>query len=134
VSDFSHNGKTYAGENIQKYGAIISADAIHQGWYNSQGHHDNYMYASWASGACAVYYYNGVTYAVEEFSYPATTSTSSNPSYSTIEEATQAEQTKGTPYTASNGVTVYIQPDGSVIGNGNDQATSDACVEALMNN
>jgi uncharacterized protein YkwD len=120
VSDFSHNGKTYAGENCEENThRILSADEIHQNWHDSTGHYNNYMYAKFASGACAVYYYNGGTYATEEFSYP-----SSNETY-TVNDAESAAAAgtsvapagswtpTGTPWTASNGVTLYVNGDGS---------------------
>ncbi len=72
ISNFAHAdsliGAGYA-ENILYYTGSPDAGTIHNMWYNSQGHHENYMTASYTKGACAVYYYNGTTYAVENFAY-----------------------------------------------------------------
>lgn len=71
VNDFSHNGskKGSDGENIlMNY--TIDANTLHKQWYNSSGHHSNYMYDGYERGACAVYVYNGNVYAVENFKVP----------------------------------------------------------------
>jgi uncharacterized protein YgiM (DUF1202 family) len=72
VTDFSHNGHGNYGENIlsRPFSMTSSAYDLHMQWYNSQGHHDNYMYSKYTSGACAVYYYDGTYYGVEDFYMP----------------------------------------------------------------
>lgn len=67
VNDFSHNGHGNYAENIF-YGSNKSGYDIHMCWYNSPGHHTNYMTSYYTHGACAVYVHNGVSYAVENFS------------------------------------------------------------------
>ncbi len=68
MSDFSHNGCKPYGENIL-FTSYPNADAaeLHDMWYNSPGHHTNYMRENYSSGACAVYYCDGAYYAVENF-------------------------------------------------------------------
>ena len=66
VSDFSHNGCGDYGENIALNSAG-SAYRIHMQWFYSTGHHNNYMLSSYVKGACAIYVYQGVWYAVENF-------------------------------------------------------------------
>lgn len=66
VSDFSHNGCGNYGENIALNSAG-SAYRIHMQWFYSTGHHNNYMLSSYVKGACAIYVYQGVWYAVENF-------------------------------------------------------------------
>lgn len=66
VTDFSHNGSGFYGENILM-NWTTDANTLHMQWYNSQGHHDNYMLTGYTSGACAVYVCNGAVYAVENF-------------------------------------------------------------------
>ena len=118
VTDFSHNGHGSYGENIETH-CIRTAEAIHDAWYNSPGHHSNYMNASYGSGACAVYVYNGVIYAVENF---ALASSSQTDPY-----ATQTREVNGNTWTASNGVIVYILSNGDRFCN----ATDDAALAAL---
>lgn len=68
TSDFSHTGCTMNGENILMNGnSSATASTLHNQWYNSPGHHANYLSADYYSGACAVYYYQGSYYAVENF-------------------------------------------------------------------
>ena len=66
VTDFSHNGHGNYGENIE-CGSPLGGYHIHMGWYNSPGHHNNYMRSDYTRGACAVYIYEGSCYAVENF-------------------------------------------------------------------
>ena len=110
IADFSHNGCGGYGENILYCSAPASAYDLHMLWYNSQGHHDNYMRANYTGGACAVYYSNGIYYAVENF-YG-----SSSPVYDTREingqtinvtkEQAEAIDT-GHYWIASNGAVVF---------------------------
>lgn len=69
VTDFSHNGCEPYGENIAA--CPNSAYLMHIGWYNSPGHHANYMNPNYTKGACAVYEYehDGYMYGVENFMY-----------------------------------------------------------------
>jgi uncharacterized protein YkwD len=132
VSDFSHNGKyQYYGENI--YNGSNGADVIHQAWHNSTDHYNNYMSTDYTSGACAVYLVDGYAYAVEVFvpswyySWSSSNSSSSSNETYTVNDAESAAAAgtsvapegswtpTGTPWTASNGVTLYISENGSRI-------------------
>ena len=140
VTDFSHNGCGNYGENIW-FGAGYGNDAgsrAHNGWYNSPGHHANYMNAIYGSGACAVYVHNGTTYAVENFALATSPQTDpyANSQYRESNGETldltgqQAEAfDNGNTWTASNGIVVYIQSNGNLSTNGNSQADIDACLE-----
>lgn len=140
VTDFSHNGCGNYGENIW-FGSGYGNDAgsrAHNGWYNSPGHHANYMDADYGSGACAVYVHNGTTYAVENFALATSPQTDpyANSQYRESNGETldltgqQAEAfDNGNTWTASNGIVVYIQSDGNLSTNGNSQADIDACLE-----
>ena len=71
IADFSHNGCIGAhGENIA-YMATSQANAyqLHMLWKSSPGHYANFMDTDFTKGACAVYVYNGVAYAVENFMF-----------------------------------------------------------------
>lgn len=137
VTDFSHNGCFSGyGENIW-FGSGCGNDAgsrAHNGWYNSPGHHANYMDTIYGSGACAVYVYNGNTYAVENFA-PATNPYATNQyresNGETLDLSGQQAEAfdNGNTWTASNGIVVYIQSNGNLSTNGNSQADIDACLE-----
>lgn len=79
------------------------------------------MNASYGSGACAVYVYNGATYAVENFalaSSPQTDpyATQTREVNGTTQELTAAEAKsfdEGSYWIASNGIPVYITGDGT---------------------
>lgn len=123
VSDYSHNGHGSYGENIYAdLGYHLDADYIHNAWYNSQGHHDNYMRSDIGSGACAVYVYKGTIYAVENFALASSPQTDPYAGNQTREvngttvDLSGAEAKaydEGTYWTASNGITVYITGDGT---------------------
>lgn len=66
VTDYSHNGHGNYGENILQARTIDSYE-IHMIWHNSTGHYNNYMRSKYTRGACAIYVYDGVIYAVENF-------------------------------------------------------------------
>lgn len=136
VTNYSHEGCGSYGENI--YGSLpatFTAHDIHMGWYNSHGHHDNYMRSDIGSGACAVYAYNGCYYAVENFALASSPQT--DPYATQIREVNgvneeltwqQAEAfDNGNYWTASNGVVIYIQSNGNMSCN----ATGDAAMAAL---
>ncbi len=121
VTDFSHSGAGSYGENCHK-GWQTSGYDIHMSWYNSPGHHANYMRNDIGSGACAVYTYNGTTYAVENFAYASSPQTDPYATNQTREVngetvdlyGAQAEAVdNGNTWTASNGITVYITGDGT---------------------
>lgn len=132
VTDFSHNGCGNYGENIEYMSAAIAnGSTIHSAWYYSPGHHANYLNSAYGSGACAVYVYNGMIYAVENFALASgsnaqTTSPDSQPGSAngTGSETTNGESQQetevvgeidyGTTWTASNGVSVFIRSDGLV--------------------
>ena len=132
VTDFSHNGCGNYGENIEYMSAAIAnGSTIHSAWYYSPGHHANYLNSAYGSGACAVYVYNGMIYAVENFALASgsnaqTTSPDSQPGSAngTGSETTNGESQQetevvgesdyGTTWTASNGVSVSIRSDGLV--------------------
>lgn len=104
VTDFSHNGSGMYGENIlMNY--TTDANTLHMQWYNSQGHHDNYMRDKYDMGACAVYVYNGKVYAVENFRLTP------DPRF---DETGAINYKNLASYTASNGVIVRIDDCGSV--------------------
>ena len=138
VTDFSHNGHGSYGENIETH-FLGTAEAIHNAWYNSPGHHSNYMNASYGSGACAVYVYNGATYAVENFALASSPQTDSADPYSTNQtreyngetldlSGQQAEAfDNGNFWVASNGIIVYAESGGNLSCN----ATGDAAMAAL---
>ena len=138
VTDFSHNGHGSYGENIETH-FLGTAEAIHNAWYNSPGHHSNYMNASYGSGACAVYVYNGATYAVENFALASSPQTDSADPYSTNQtreyngetldlSGQQAEAfDNGNFWVASNGVIIYIQSNGNLSCN----AVGDEAMAAL---
>lgn len=118
VSDYSHNGHGSYGENIYAdLGYHMDADYIHNAWYNSTGHHENYMRNDIGSGACAVYVYKGTIYAVENFALaydPYATQT--REVNGTTQELTAAEAKafdEGSYWIASNGIPVYITGDGT---------------------
>ena len=140
VTDFSHNGCGNYGENIEYQGGTTANGwSVHMLWYLSPGHHANYLNSTYGSGACAVYVYNGMIYAVENFALASnsnaqTTSPDAQPD-STNEESQQetevvGEIDYGTTWTASNGVSVFIRSDGlvSVSGAGH---TEEECKAAL---
>lgn len=132
VTDFSHNGCGNYGENIEYQGGTTANGwSIHMLWYLSPGHHANYLNSAYGSGACAVYVYNGMIYAVENFALASgsnvqTTSPDSQPGSAngTGSETTNGESQQetevvgeidyGTTWTASNGVSVSIRSDGLV--------------------
>ncbi len=110
ITDFSHDKNNHSGygENILSRPESMTSSAydIHMQWYNSPGHHTNYMNSDYVSGACAIYYYNGTYYAVQNF------------------------MVEGTRYTASNGISVIITPNGGISYIVNDSATQQAIAEA----
>ena len=122
VTDFSHNGHGSYGENIYAdLGYHLDADYIHNAWYNSTGHHENYMRNDISSGACAVYVYKGTIYAVENFALASSPQTDpyATPQNREVNDTTQelpgAEAKaydNGSYWTASNGIPVYILEDG----------------------
>lgn len=138
VTDFSHNGHGSYGENIETH-FLGTAEAIHNAWYNSPGHHSNYMNASYGSGACAVYVYNGATYAVENFALASSPQTDSADPYAgqqtreyngeTLDLSGQQAEAfdNGNFWVASNGVIIYIQSNGNLSCN----AVGDEAMAAL---
>lgn len=136
VTDYSHNGNaSYYGENIE---IDVSGDAetIHKIWYNSPGHHANYMNTMYGSGACAIYAYNGRYYCVETFAMTSSPQTDPYAGQQTREyngetldlSGQQAEAVdNGNTWTASNGVVIYIQSNGNLSCN----ATGDAALAAF---
>lgn len=128
VTDFSHNGCGNYGENIQYQGGTTpNGLSIHTIWFLSPGHHENYMRDIYGSGACAVYVYNGMTYAVQNFALASGSGSSggdTEPDYSKNQyrevngkmedlSGAQAEAfDNGNYWTASNGLVVYIESSG----------------------
>lgn len=128
VTDFSHNGCGNYGENIQYQGGTTpNGLSIHMIWFLSPGHHENYMRDIYGSGACAVYVYNGMTYAVQNFALASGSGSSggdTEPDYSKNQyrevngkmedlSGAQAEAfDNGNYWTASNGLVVYIESSG----------------------
>lgn len=118
VNDFSHNGHGSYGENILQGCADDDSYMIHMLWHNSTGHYNNYMHSPYVSGACAVFRYNGSTYAVENFAIGSsgnstTTTREVNGQSVTVTQAEAAAIDAGNIWTASNGVVIYITGDGS---------------------
>lgn len=125
VTNFSHEGCGSYGENIYQglnYTLSSDADSIHGGWYNSPGHHSNYMDPRYGSGACAVYICNGKCYAVENFALASSPQTDPYASEQTREvngttmELTGAEAKafdEGSYWIASNGIPVFITGNGT---------------------
>lgn len=121
VTDFSHNGNdsNYA-ENI--LGPSRNGDPyyLHMVWYNSSGHHSNYMSPNHIGGACAVYVHDGLYYAVENFTlakgyYMANNTTREFNGQILDITATEAEAfDKGNYWVASNGVVVFILDNGNI--------------------
>lgn len=121
VTDFSHNGNdsNYA-ENI--LGPSSSGDPyfLNMLWHNSPRHYDNYMSQNHTGGACAVYVYDGLYYAVENFTladgyYMANNTTREYNGQTLDITVVQAEAfDSGNIWVASNGVLVFIQSNGNV--------------------
>jgi uncharacterized protein YkwD len=117
TGDISHAGATYA-ENAAYATGTPSADTIHNQFYNSSAHHTAYMGNGWTQCAVAVYTCNGKWYAVEAFYIPGADYTcDENGNWSSSVNTSTMESTPwtptGTPWTASNGVTLYVNGDGS---------------------
>jgi uncharacterized protein YkwD len=144
VSNFSHAGATYA-ENIAFSGKTSpTADNIHTQFYNSSAHRDAYMNSKRTNCAVAVYYCNGVWYAVEAFSgdgysyscdsngnWSVSQSTSTETHTVTAEDMASDPNTvqNTTPssnsWTASNGVTVYDMGNGILAAGGGYTGTQE---------
>ena len=122
VTNFSHEGCGNYKENIYSdpMGGL-NADYIHKAWYYSPGHHNNYMNPGHVSGACAVYTYDGTTYAVEEFTLASSPQTEYatpqtrevNGTTADLSGAEAKAYDEGSYWTASNGITVYITGNGT---------------------
>lgn len=99
VTNYSHSGSGQYAENIAK-SYNDDGYTIHMLWHNSTGHYNNYMKNSRTTGACAIYVYNGIAYAVENFDTDATI---------------MAKKEANSPtWTASNGITLIIDEGGDV--------------------
>lgn len=111
------------------------------GWYNSPGHHANYMNSKFAAGACAVYVYNGYYYAVENFTRASSAKEAEYHASATTREIngktvelTGAEAKafdEGSYWVASNGITVYITGDGTTSTSIPEGRTMDEAMAAL---
>lgn len=111
VTNYSHSGSGQYAENIAK-SYNDDGYTIHMLWHNSTGHYNNYMKNSRTAGACAIYVYNGIAYAVENFDTDATI---------------MAKKEANSPtWTASNGITLIIDEGGDVSCNkiGDDVTTA----------
>lgn len=144
VTDFSHNGCGNYGENIQfQSGTTPNGLSIHMLWFLSPGHHANYLSPVYGSGACAVYVYNGMTYAVQNFTCASNSQPAgggngepanagiSNTETSGTESEIVGEIENGTTWTASNGVALFIRSDGLVAVLGGGDHTPEECKAAL---
>lgn len=144
VTDFSHNGCGNYGENIQfQSGTTPNGLSIHMLWFLSPGHHANYLSPVYGSGACAVYVYNGMTYAVQNFTSASNSQPAgggngepanagiSNTETSGTESEIVGEIENGTTWTASNGVALFIRSDGLVAVLGGGDHTPEECKAAL---
>ena len=119
VTDFSHNGCGSYGENIQsRTGTTYDGQSIHAYWSRSSEDHENYLSDAYGSGACAVYVYDGMTYAVQDFAQAsdqdAQTTTEADTETPGTESELVGEIENGTLWTASNGVTLFIRSDGLI--------------------
>lgn len=133
ITDYSHNGHGNYGENCA-IDYVGTAESIHNQWYNSPGHHENYMNANYAIGACAIYVYNGECYCVENFSRASSPQTDPYAGNQTREVngetvdlyGAQAEAVdNGNTWTASNGIVVYVESNGNLSCNAvGDEATA----------
>lgn len=133
VTDYSHNGHGNYGENCA-IDYVGTAESIHNQWYNSPGHHENYMNANYEIGACAIYVYNGECYCVENFSRASSPQTDPYAGQQTREVngetvdlyGAQAEAfDNGNTWTASNGIVVYVESNGNLSCNAvGDEATA----------
>lgn len=121
IADFSHNGCGNYSENIEKgtMGAKPNGYNIHSAWHYSQGHYNNYMNSRHTKGACAVFVYNGMYYAVEEFTNDSgygtggnTTRVINGQTYD-VSSAEAAAVDNGNYWIASNGLVVFILGEGS---------------------
>lgn len=124
VTNFSHEGCGSYYENILLTPYHDAYD-LHTLWQRSPKHYANYMNAGHVSGACAVYTYNGTTYAVEEFVLAYSPQTDSADPYASnqtrevngttvdLSGAEAKAYDEDTYWTASNGITVYITGDGT---------------------
>lgn len=131
VTNFSHEGCGSYYENILLTPYHDAYD-LHMLWQGSPKHYANYMNAGHVSGACAVYTYNGTTYAVEEFVLAYSPQTDSADPYAgnqtrevngeTVDLSGQQAEAfdNGNTWTASNGVVVYIQSNGNLSCNTTD--------------
>lgn len=136
ITDYSHNGHGNYGENCA-IDYVGTAESIHNQWYNSPGHHENYMNANYEIGACAIYVYNGECYCVENFSRASSPQTDPYAGNQTREVngetvdlyGAQAEAfDNGNIWTASNGIVVYVESNGNLSCN----ATGDEATAALL--
>lgn len=121
IADFSHNGCGNYSENIEKgtMGAKPNGYNIHSVWHYSQGHYNNYMNSRHTKGACAVFVYDGMYYAVEEFTNDSgygtggnTTRVINGQTYD-VSSAEAAAVDNGNYWIASNGLVVFILGEGS---------------------
>lgn len=124
ITNFSHEGCGSYYENILLT-PYHDAYNLHMLWQGSPKHYANYMNAGHVSGACAVYNYNGTTYAVEEFVLAYSPQTDSADPYAseqtrevngTTMELTGAEAKafdEGSYWIASNGIPVFITGNGT---------------------
>ena len=126
VTDYSHNGRGHYAENCAK--SASGAYNLHMQWYNSSEHHNNYMKEGRTTGACAVYYYNGIYYGVENFSTDLTTREVNGQSVS-VTQAEAAAIDAGNTWTASNGIVLYIDAGGDVSCNACGEEATAAILE-----
>lgn len=129
VTNFSHEGCGNYGENILSSGST-DPYYLHTLWHNSPGHYNNYMTERYTYGACAVYHYNGMSYAVENFTRDRNdsgTNTTREVNGQTV-DVTQSQAAAidtGNTWTASNGIVLYIDAGGDVSCNAyGDEATA----------
>jgi hypothetical protein len=84
------------------------------------------MNPKYAVGACAVYYYNGYTYAVEVFGASTETHTVTAEDMASDPNTVQNTAPSSNSWTASNGVTVYDMGNGILAAGGGYTGTQEA--------
>lgn len=113
TANFEHDYASPYGENIGYMPYIQTANDVHTQYYNSPGHHQNYLTGSYVAGAIAIYEIDGVSYHVELFS----TTTGNSYGNTAAQQSAEAQEWGATvvaTWTASNGIVFEILSDGNV--------------------
>jgi len=133
TANFAHEYDSPYGENIGYQPHIQTAEEVHMQYFNSPGHHQNYLTGSYVCGAIAIYEVDGVSYHVELFS----TTTENNYGNVTAQQSQEAQEWGATvvaTWTASNGIVFEILSDGNVgmhYGGYSDEQINEALAEFM---